>query len=53
MSEGQETTFTQADIDNLKAEHEKAIKDLNDRHNSELARKVDAAIKKAQADARA
>jgi alanyl-tRNA synthetase len=51
MSDGQETTFTQADIDNLKAEHEKAIKELNDRHNSELSRKVDAAIKKAQAEA--
>lgn len=51
MSDGQETTFTQADIDNLKAEHEKAIKDLNDRHNAELSRKVDAAMKKAQAEA--
>ena len=51
MSEGQETTFTQADIDNLKAEHEKALKDLNDRHKFELDRKVEAAIKKAQADA--
>lgn len=46
-----ETTFTQADIDNLKAEHEKALKDLNDRHKFELDRKVEAAIKKAQAEA--
>ena len=51
MSDGQETTFTQADIDNLKAEHDKALKELNDRHKFELDRKVEAAIKKAQAEA--
>ena len=51
MSDGQETTFTQADIDNLKAEHDKALKELNERHKYELDRKVEAAIKKAQADA--
>lgn len=44
-------TFTQADFDALKAEHTKAINDLNERHKSELDRKVEAAIKKAQAEA--
>ena len=44
-------TFTQADLDALKAEHTKAIADLNDRHKYELDRKVEAAIKKAQAEA--
>ena len=50
-NEGQEKTFTQADFDALKAEHEKMIADLNGRHKEELDRKVDAAIKKAQAEA--
>ena len=50
-NEGQEKTFTQADLDALKAEHEKTIADLNGRHKEELDRKVDAAIKKAQAEA--
>lgn len=44
-------TFTQADIDALQAEHAKAIAELNDRHKGELDRKVEQAIKKAQADA--
>jgi hypothetical protein len=53
MTDGQPTekTFTQADFDALKAEHSKAIADLNDRHKSELDRKVEAAIKKTQAEA--
>ena len=50
-NEGQEKTFTQADLDALKAEHEKAISDLNGRHKEELDRKVDAAVKKVQAEA--
>lgn len=50
-NETQEKTFTQADFDALKAEHEKMIADLNDRHKEELERKVDGAIKKAQAEA--
>ena len=41
-------TFTQADLDALKAEHTKAIADLNDRHKYELDRKVEAATKKAK-----
>lgn len=45
-----ETTFTQADIDNLKAEHEKAIKDLSERYKHEIDRKVDGAIKKTKAE---
>lgn len=44
-------TFTQADLDALKAEHEKAINDLKDRHKEELDRKVDGAVKKALAEA--
>lgn len=44
-------TFTQADIDALKDEHSKAIADLNGRHKEELDRKIEAAIKKAQAEA--
>lgn len=44
-------TFTQADLDALKAEHSKAITELNTRHKEELDRRVDAAIKKAQAEA--
>ena len=51
MSEGQEKTFTQADLDALKETHSKAIADLNERHKNELDRKVEAAIKKAQAEA--
>lgn len=43
--------FTQADLDALKAEHEKAINDLKDRHKEELDRKVDGAVKKALAEA--
>ena len=43
--------FTQADLDALKAEHEKAINDLKDRHKEELERKVDGAVKKALAEA--
>lgn len=43
--------FTQADLDALKAEHTKAINDLNERHKYEIDRKVEAAIKKAQAEA--
>ena len=50
-NEGQEKTFTQADLDALKAEHAKAISDLNGRHKEELDRKVDAAVKKVQAEA--
>ncbi|MBQ8635154.1 hypothetical protein IJX73_02260 [bacterium] len=46
-----EAKFTQADLDALKAEHTKAINELNDRHKYELDRKVEAAIKKAQAEA--
>lgn len=46
-----EAKFTQADLDALKAEHTKAINDLNDRHKHELDRKIEAAIKKAQAEA--
>ena len=48
---GEEKAFTQADIDALKTEHSKAIAELNDRHKFELDRKVEAAIKKAQAEA--
>ncbi len=44
-------TFTQADLDALKAEHEKAINELKSRHKEELDRKVDSAIKKALAEA--
>ena len=44
-------TFTQADLDALKTEHEKAINDLKNRHKEELDRKVDGAVKKAQAEA--
>lgn len=43
--------FTQADLDALKTEHEKAINDLKDRHKEELDRKVDGAVKKALAEA--
>ena len=43
--------FTQADLDALKAEHEKALNDLKDRHKEELDRKVDGAVKKALAEA--
>ena len=50
-NEGQEKTFTQADLDALKAEHEKALSELSERHKFEIDRKVDAAIKKTQADA--
>lgn len=50
-NEGQEKTFTQADLDALKAEHEKAINVLKDRHKEELDRKVDGAVKKALVDA--
>lgn len=50
MTDGAKT-FTQADIDALKDEHSKAIADLNGRHKEELDRKVEAAIKKAQAEA--
>ncbi len=46
-----EAKFTQADLDALKAEHEKAINDLKDRHKEELDRKVDGAVKKALAEA--
>ena len=46
-----EAKFTQADLDALKAEHAKAINDLNERHKYEVDRKVEAAIKKAQAEA--
>lgn len=44
-------TFTQADLDALTAEHSKALKELEDRLKGETARKVDAAIKKTQAEA--
>ncbi len=44
-------TFTQADFDALKAEHSKALKELEERLKGETARKVDAAIKKTQAEA--
>ena len=44
-------TFTQADIDAIKAEHAKAIAELNARHEGELARKVEATIMKTQAEA--
>lgn len=43
--------FTQAEFDALKAEHEKAINDLKDRHKEELDRKVNGAVKKALAEA--
>ena len=46
-----EAKFTQAEFDALKAEHEKAINDLKDRHKEELDRKVDGAVKKALAEA--
>ena len=46
-----EAKFTQADLDALKAEHEKAINVLKDRHKEELDRKVDGAVKKALAEA--
>lgn len=46
-----EVKFTQADLDALKAEHEKAINDLKDRHREELDRKIDGAVKKALAEA--
>lgn len=44
-------TFTQADLDALTAEHTKAMKELEERLKGETARKVDAAIKKTQAEA--
>ena len=45
-NEGQEKTFTQADLDALKTEHAKALSELSERHKFEIDRKVDAAIKK-------
>ena len=51
MSDGQEKTFTQADLDALVAEHSKAWKELEERLKGETVRKVDAAIKKTQAEA--
>ena len=50
-NEEQEKTFTQADLDALKAEHTKALSELLEIHKFEIDRKVDAAIKKTQADA--
>lgn len=44
-------TFTQADIDALTAKHQEEIAALNDRHKSELDRKIDAAIKKTKDEA--
>lgn len=46
----QETTFTQADIDKINAEHENALKELETRLKGEQDRKVDAAIKKTKAE---
>lgn len=51
MTDGAEKTFTQADIDALTAKHQEEITALNDRHKSEIDRKVDAAIKKAKDEA--
>ena len=50
-NDGQEKTFTQADLDALKAEHAKALSELSERHKFEIDRKVDAVIKKTHADA--
>lgn len=44
-------TFTQADLDALTTKHNEALKELQERHKSELDRKVEAAIKKTQAEA--
>ena len=44
------TTFTQADIDKLNADHENALKELETRLKAEQDRKVDSAIKKTRAE---
>ena len=48
-----ETTFTQADIDKLNAEHQEAMKELETRLKGETERKVDGAIKKTKAEMKA
>ena len=44
------TTFTQADIDKLNAEHQEAMKELETRLKGETERKIDGAIKKTKAE---
>lgn len=44
------TTFTQEDIDKINAEHQTAMKELEERLKNESERKIDGAIKKTRAE---
>ncbi len=49
-NEGQEKTFTQADLDALSAKHAEEISKLKESHKGELDRKIESAVNKVKAE---